>query len=348
MSLLNEALRKNRSEKMQKVIFHAPAQVASNPKRVLLIVFFMAVLAGFSYLWTMDKDDIDAPFVITPVIEDTVKGPIAETVSTPVIIEKEVDEQPAIELSVVKDETQAKPVQTSADTVEGFKYPEKVLVQNKTEKEEKAPEVIIHESEENVDSYLKKAVQLHRQGRLENALTMYKKVLGLNPSDSEAMFNMASIFITMNRYQEAYDILTGLAGSDKQDSKTILNLAVTEIGLKKYTDSLSHLNTLDVDDPELLFEISFHKGVALSRMGDFDKAIASYMAAERISSNHPGLLLNMAVLYDRHGKYKEAIDYYTRLIKSGSPEPGEMDTYKNRIEALRSYLPVASTNVSKN
>jgi tetratricopeptide (TPR) repeat protein len=349
MSLLNEALRKNRSENMQKIIFHAPSQRLSNPKRVLLIILFLAALAGFAYMWIMDREDTSVSSIIIPEAQDTGNIPATETVSTASEPEKKGAEQPFHELPAVKDETPDKPVLAGPDTGEGLKYPEKVIVQEKTAKDDKVHEVITSEPEETADAFLKKAVQLHRQARFDNALMMYKKVLNLSPANSEALFNMASIYITMNRYQDAYDILSKLAGKDKQDSKTILNMAVSEIGLKKYTDALSHLITLDGDDPELLFEISFHRGVAFSRMGKPDDAIVSYTAAEKINSNHSGLLLNMAVLYDRYGKYKEAVSYYTKLIESGSPGPEEMDTYKNRIETLRSYLPVSAVNgISKN
>lgn len=79
-------------------------------------------------------------------------------------------------------------------------------------------------------------------------------------------------------------------------------------------------------------------------MGRPDDAIKSYKDAEKINSNNPALLLNMAVLYDRYGRYSEAVDYYTKLINSDSSRPGEMGVYKNRIKQLSAHLPGSSEN----
>ncbi len=351
MSLLNEALRKNRSEKMQRVIFHAPSQGAHNPRRILFfIILLLAASTGFAYMWTMDDSDISAPPAIRAEsrVADNSVIPVAETVKTSLAAEKEVIKEPAIEVSEVKDMPRHIPEQVNSPKVETRDKPEKDIVKREIAKEEKAAEIVILESEENADAFMKKAIQLHRVGKYENALIMYKKVLGLDSANSEARFNMASIYITMNRYQEAYSILSALASSDRHDPETMLNLAVSEIGLMKYDDALNHLQAIDGDNPELLFEISFNRGVALSRIGKPDDAIVSYMTAEKINSNHPGLLLNMAVLYDRYGKYKEAIHYYTKIIESGYPGPAEMDKYKNRIETLSSYLPAAPVKGSSN
>jgi tetratricopeptide (TPR) repeat protein len=349
MSLLNEALRKNRFEERQKVAFNAPSKAAEISGKVLiLIVLFIGFAAGLTYLWIMNGHNTVASQDIIPVArsKDNMLTPVPVALPAMSATETIAVEEPVAMLSAVKDNTpeikfQENPVK---ETVRD--EPKLDIAPEKGAGQEKIPDIIVAQKEEDADSYLKKAKDLHRQARYEMALTMYKKALGIDCANPEVLFNMASIYITVNRYQDAYGILSGLVSSDKHDPKVMLNLAVTEIGLNKYEDALSHLSTLDGDDPELLFEISFHRGIALSRMGRSDDAIKSYEEAEKIKSNHPALLLNMAVLYDRYGRYREAIDYYTRLINSESSRHGKTGVYKNRIEQLSAHLSGSGENGS--
>lgn len=347
MSLLNEALRKNRSEKNRQVIYVAPSQVANYPKRALIyIILFLVLTAGFSYMWIMENHNVSAPPEIRNEPVNSIMNSISEPVS-PSVNKGTAEKDRALNMVKVTEKriplkvTQAAPdIETKPATVSDKK------VQALEVAIDKGTAAFHSEQPENEEYFLQKALQLHRQAKPEAALIMYKKATELNPSNSEALFNMASIYITLARYQDAYDILLSLATSNKADTKTMLNLSVAEIGLTKYMDAISHLETLNEDDPELLFEIFFHRGVALSRIGRPDEAIKNYMDAEKINSNHPALLLNMAVLYDRYGRYDEATAYYKKLINSDSLKPGEMGIYKNRIEQLRAHLPVSDGNGS--
>ncbi|MBN1907160.1 MAG: tetratricopeptide repeat protein [Deltaproteobacteria bacterium] len=345
MSLLNEALRKNRSEQDRQVIYAAPSQEAINSKRVLLyIVLFLVLAAGFSYMWIREnhKLSVSSETQNGPVnsITSSIPGPVApsvkvdtETKETAFNVTKEA------EIIIPEKEIQAAPDKvTTSVSASNEKVQEAEVAIDRGRVE-------IHtEQPENEEYFLRKAVQLHREAKPEAALMMYKKASALNPSNSEALFNMASIYITMARYQDAYEILSALIKMDEADTKTMLNLAVAEIGLEKYSDALLHLDNPGVPDPGLLFEISFHRGVALSRIGRPDDAIKSYKGAEKINSNNPALLLNMAVLYDRYGRYSEAVDYYTKLINSDSSRSVEMGVYKNRIKQLSAHLHGSSEN----
>ncbi len=340
MSLLNEALRKNKSENNRQLIYNAPSQEVINSKRaVLYTVLFLALASVLSYMWIRESREIP----VTPQTGNEPVNSVTTSMSGPVAPSVEEDtasKETAFNVTrAVEKRISEKTIKAAPDKVITPVISSDEKVQELKVDKDKVHGGLHAEQPENEEYFLRKAVQLHREARLETALIMYKKAIALNPSNPEALFNMASIYITMARYQEAYEILSSLINMDKADTKTMLNLAVAEIGLEKYSDALLHLDDPDVHDPGLLFEISFHRGVALSRIGRPDDAIKSYKEAERINSNNPSLLLNMAVLYDRYGRYSEAVDYYTKLINSDSSRPGEMGVYQNRIEQLSARLP---------
>jgi tetratricopeptide (TPR) repeat protein len=341
MSLLNEALRKNRSENNRQVIYDAPPQEAIYPKRILLYaVLFFALASGIFYMWI--RVDHKLSVSVTPETRNEVVNSMTSPISGPVAPQVKEDtaaKEATFNVSKATETTiSEKASQAAPDKVITSVFASDENVQELKVDKDKVNIGFNTEGPENEKYFLQRAVQLHREARLETALMMYKKALALNPSNPEALFNMASIYITMARYHDAYEILSALANMDKPDAKTMLNLAVAEIGLEKYSDALLHLDNPDASDPALLFEISFHRGVALSRMGRPDDAIKNYKEAEKINSNNPALLLNMAVLYDRYGRYSVAVDYYTKLINSDSSRPGEMGVYKGRIEQLSAHL----------
>ena len=211
-------------------------------------------------------------------------------------------------------------------------------LQEMNKKEVKIHEVSKTEIVDDEGSYYTKAVQFHKQGRLENAISMYRKTLEYNPENFDARFNLASIYITMSRYRDAYSILLKLYSGNPADSKTVLNLAVTEIGLGKNRDALFHLQEIVEGDNELQFSVAFHKGVALSHIGESSQALVCYKNAEMINPGNTSLLLNMAVLYDKLGNYNKATDYYLKLINSDSLDSREKDKFKQRIEKLRNDI----------
>ena len=345
MSLLNEALRKNKSVQSQKRVFdfHSPDTPRSKGKALNISVIVVVLIAGFIFTWIYIGNDTDGSEFIepqTPVISDTIAmdepGP-EHPVTEPEAPEETVEEQRYNTVIPEKEAVKEVPVVTPAPKKSQSisKVSEAKYAKAKEEKKHEVSETKLIDNERN---YYRKAVQYHRQGRLEKATSMYKKVLSYNPENSDALFNLASIYITKSMYSNAYNILTELHADFPADSKIILNLAVAEIGLGNNRNALTHLQEVNEKDRGLQFRAAFHKGVALSRLGEQEKAVASYKDAEMLNHDNPALLLNMAVLYDRLGKYKEAIDYYLKLINSDTSDSREKNKFRQRIEILQNNV----------
>ena len=345
MSLLNEALRKNKSVQYQKRVFdfHSPDPPRSKGKALNISVIVVLLIAGFIFAWIYIANDTDGSEFIepqTPVNNDIIAadapGPepaVAEPEAPGETVEEQRDNTIIPEQEVVKKVPVVIPAPVNTQST--LKVAKAQYVKAKEEKTHKVPETKLTDNERN---YYRKAVQYHKQGRLEKAVSMYRKVLSYNPENNDALFNLASIYITTSKYSNAYNILTELRADFPADSRIVLNLAVAEIGLGKNRNALSHLQEVNEEDSELQFRAAFHKGVALSRLGEQEKAVASYKDAEMLNHDNPALLLNMAVLYDRLGKYKEAIDYYLKLVNSDTSDSSEKNKFRQRIEILQNNV----------
>lgn len=354
MSLLNEALRKNKSENAQKIVFDFPSQDIKRPERKILtvVILFAVLISGFVFAWVNIKTGSGEAGILTPQtgrnsnIKEEVQAPV-HMVSEPVIHVKTGKEEKGDTVM----ERQKIRVNRSIENPEQADIPLITRVPDAKElKEKERMTPYVSGTEEiAVDDgagYFSKAVLFHKQGKMENAITMYKKALSYAPENPDALFNLASIYIKLSRYSEACNILLKLLSGNPADSMTALNIAIAEIGLGKNRDAISHLEKINGEERELQFRVAFHKGVALSRIGEQPEALDSYRNAELINPGNTALLLNMAVLYDRLGRYDEAINYYLKLINSESLDSHEKEKYKQRVETLHKNVtdtPVKNT-----
>ena len=58
--------------------------------------------------------------------------------------------------------------------------------------------------------FLQKAFHYHRQGKFNQAIQMYQQVLKVKPYHRDALFNLASAYIHLTAYSEAYPLLKKL------------------------------------------------------------------------------------------------------------------------------------------
>lgn len=341
MSLLNEALRKNKSENSKKSNFDFSSQDTSGSGRKKLIILILCVVltGGFIFAWIyFSNDSMESGIIkVQTSFDDDI--PAEEQISGPVVSEPVLSEEISKENKDNTVLTEKKIVnKVSVESTEPVSIPPMpgiYEVQDVKKKEEKTPEILKTEITEGEITYYRKAVEFHKQGRLEKAISMYRKVLSYNSEHFDVLFNLASIYIKMSRYSDAYNILIKLLSGNPDDFKIILNLAVAEIGLEKNRDALFRLNGINEEGSELQFRVLFHKGVALSHLEEKDKALVCYIKAETLNPDNSALLLNIAVLYDKLCDYSKAIEYYMKLINSDSLDSHKKDKFKQRIEILR-------------
>ncbi len=189
------------------------------------------------------------------------------------------------------------------------------------------------------DVFYQKAISYHRHNMLKEAINMYKEVLRKNPKHLGALFNIASAYITNSAFSEAYPYLQELNSLDPGNFQVLLNLAVAEIGLGRFHEALSHLDVAEKLKTESRFEIFFHRAIALSRLERTEDSLEWYIKAEKLHPNHPSLLFNMAVLYDRSGQYEKALNYYETLMKRDSfTTPHEKEAIEARVRKIKAYL----------
>lgn len=217
--------------------------------------------------------------------------------------------------------------------------PLKIKEEIKNQQDENIPKklnYILHEQPEV--PFYQKALSYHRSGKIQTAIEMYLEVLKKNPDFKDAIFNLVAAYIEISNFAKAYTLLEKLRDLDPENPQVLLNLSVAEIGLGRPEKAIFHL-----EKAELLkgprFEIYLNRGIAFSQIGRLDEAIMWHKRAEEIQQDDPLLLFNMALCYDKHEKYNDALRYYLLFLKQGSSfPPHQLIDIKRRIRTLRIYL----------
>jgi Flp pilus assembly protein TadD len=183
-----------------------------------------------------------------------------------------------------------------------------------------------------------KALSYHRQQRLEEAIGMYRDVLKIEPGHFDAGFNLSSIYLQTQAFDQAYAIAADLYLREPNDPKVMLNLAVAQIGCGRPRMAFELLDQAATRPQPPLFEIYFHKGVAHRHLDEAAQAIAWYRKAEAIKADEPHLLFNLAVALDLQGSYRQAVMYYQKFLQFPDRDASTRKKVAQRIRALRADL----------
>lgn len=151
-----------------------------------------------------------------------------------------------------------------------------------------------------------RAVAQQNTGRLESAIRSYEEVLDRDPKNTEAMINMLGLI--RNQYPE--------------------------VALRRMMD----LTAEHPDNAGLAAQI----GVIQGEMGNYRDAIRFLNRAAQLEPNNPQHWFNMAVIADREGGAREAVQYYEQALSvdsvHGAGRSLPRETIYKRLSALRARL----------
>ena len=94
---------------------------------------------------------------------------------------------------------------------------------------------------QSVNSTLRQGNSKYNEGEFQEAELNYRRALERDPSDARALYNLSNVLYKQGRYDEASNILEGLANMNLPDSKradVLHNLGNTKLGEQKVKDGI--------------------------------------------------------------------------------------------------------------
>jgi thioredoxin-like negative regulator of GroEL len=188
------------------------------------------------------------------------------------------------------------------------------------------------------DRLFQRACQFHRRHGLDQAIALYQSVIKEDPKHAQARFNLVAAYLQSGAYSRAYPMAAELYAEDPGNQQVMLNLAIAHIGCGRYGKALSLLEKAAKRPDAPLFEVAFHKAVALGHLGRSKAAMDCYRQAEILRPDDSGLLFNMAVAYDQQQQYGDAVDYYFKYLEHvRESDPVKIKEVRRRMRTLQAY-----------
>ena len=165
------------------------------------------------------------------------------------------------------------------------------------------------------------AAEHQRDGRLEEAEHLYRRVLRHNPDNVDALRLLGTLSLAAHREAEAESLLLKAVTIAPDFLATWLDLGKLRSDLDRYAEALECFDRVLAAEPQNI-QALFLKAQALAPAGFTHEAITAYRDCLALRPDHIGALLGLGHALKAVGQYQPAVDSYNECIRQ-RPEFGE-------------------------
>jgi Tfp pilus assembly protein PilF len=123
-----------------------------------------------------------------------------------------------------------------------------------------------------------RAQALAKSGKVEEALAEFDKAITIDPHHAEALYNRGLLYQRERQHQLAIDDFSSANGLTPQRAEPLLARAISYLAMDKFKEAAADLDEAVQADPQNVLAWTT-RGQAYERLGDKDKAKASYSRA---------------------------------------------------------------------
>jgi len=199
--------------------------------------------------------------------------------------------------------------------------------------QEELPE-ISDEDLELLEEFLELAEELFEEENYEESIFYYDKVLGIDPTDFDALFGMANSLENLGNYQASiiyYDLILEIDSSNVDAlfgiAKALENLGKDEEAISYYNQAIEieveDVSFEEISDEDLdLIEEFLEQAEELLEEENYEEAISYYDKALAIDSTNAEALFGKSLVLESLGEEEES---FSNLEKISIPEPPEVE-----------------------
>jgi len=168
------------------------------------------------------------------------------------------------------------------------------------------------------------------QGRLDEALRCYQKVIQINPKDPEANYNLGMASAQQDRLDEAIAYFKTAIQANPNDARAHYNLAVLFGSHGNPDQAVEHYQKAIQIKPDYA---EAHNNLAnlLAAQGRLQEAVEQYQKAVQFKPDHVGAHYNLANALGSQGRLDEAAEHYRKCIELN---PSHADAHSNLANLL--------------
>ena len=168
-------------------------------------------------------------------------------------------------------------------------------------------------SQEQIRSVLATAMQSHRQGHLDKALELYKKIAKFSPGDAEIKHLVGVIYYQQGDYEKSKAAIKQALTINPDNPAFYNNLGNCLVALQEYKDAIycyeEAIALKEGNYPEAINNI----GATLHEVGEWEKEIEYYKQGLKFNPDNY-TLMNELVKTMRDACYWDGLEEYTKLL----------------------------------
>lgn len=150
--------------------------------------------------------------------------------------------------------------------------------------------------------------------RIDDAVTLYKKIIEIDPKNSEAYLNLGNIFSERGDRNKAISLYKKSIELNSNFVQTYNNLASLYRSIDKHDEAISLYKEAIRINPDYS-QAYYNLGVTYTIINKNKEAITVLKEAIKVNPNYDEAYNKLALIYKDSGNYVEAIDLYEKAIK---------------------------------
>ena len=183
----------------------------------------------------------------------------------------------------------------------------------------------------NLDNLINKALQLHKEGKFQDAINLYSDVLENKKNDSQLLFLIGTAYIQQGKIEKGIQELKKSISLKPENVFAHSNLGNALKDLKRYDEALTSYDKALQINPNYA-DIHNNRGSILKKLKKYNEALASYEKALQLNPDHAYTHNNKGNALKDLKRYEEAIASYNKAIQLN---PNYADAYNNKGNVLK-------------
>ncbi|HEY2809298.1 MAG TPA: tetratricopeptide repeat protein [Steroidobacteraceae bacterium] len=161
---------------------------------------------------------------------------------------------------------------------------------------------------------LERARSLHQQGRLSEAVPVYREVLSLEPRNVEALQLLGVALAALGDLERATVLLSGAAQLAPQNAAIHSNLAGVLSGAGRWREALAAYERALTSEPRLPAALR-GQAAALMQLGRHEAATIAFRKVVRLMPQDDQAWNGLGVVLERAGQVTEARTHFARAVE---------------------------------
>lgn len=178
-------------------------------------------------------------------------------------------------------------------------------------------------SKENIGTYLSKGRLMKKEGRLEEAIDIYKKAVAINPNFSWSYYFLGEVLGEKGIFNEALEVYRQGLQLNPDSAHFLHAIGSVFLKQKQLEQAVNFYEKAISKDHRGRSEFYDDLGTAKLLDGKFEEAITYYQKAIRINPKIGRYYNNLGEAFAKIENYDKAAEYYQKAIQCGVPELGK-------------------------